>query len=99
MNDKLSIRISIDERVFPLKVNRNEEEKIRKAAKTINDRLLLYKQKYATNSKKDSFDFLAMVALDFATKYLDSENKVSDTALVHEVKVLTSELEDYIQNI
>ena len=68
MDDKLSIRINIAERYYPLKVSRNEEEKIRKAAKMINDKLLLYKQNYAG---KEALDFIAMVSLDFASKLIE----------------------------
>jgi len=55
MEEKLAIKVQIAERFYPLKIERREEEKIRKAAKLINDRLLQYKQRY---SDKDQQDFL-----------------------------------------
>jgi len=60
MDDKLSIRINVADRYYPLKVNRDEEEDIRKAARMINEKVLQYKQKYVD---KDIQDFLAMAAL------------------------------------
>ena len=72
MGEKFSIRLNILDRFYPLKVNPNEEENIRKAAKMINERVLLYKQKYST---KDIQDFLAMTALQLGTKLLDNETK------------------------
>ncbi|MCX6334430.1 MAG: cell division protein ZapA, partial [Bacteroidia bacterium] len=57
MDDKLSIRVNVADRYYPLKVERENEEKIRKAARMINEKVLQYKQRYAD---KDVQDFLAM---------------------------------------
>ena len=37
MDDKLTIRVNIVDRYYPLKIDRKDEEKIRKATKKIND--------------------------------------------------------------
>ena len=58
MTDKLSIKIKIDGREYPLKVDRDDEEKYRKAAKIINDIILQYRQKYSGSSTQD---FLAKI--------------------------------------
>ena len=60
MDDKLSIRVNVADRYYPLKVERENEEKIRKAARMINEKVLQYKQRY---TDKDVQDFLAMAAL------------------------------------
>ena len=39
MEEKLSIKVQIAERFYPLKIDRQDEEKIRKAAKLINDKV------------------------------------------------------------
>jgi len=96
MEDKLSIRINIAERYYPLKVSRNEEERIRKAAKMINDKLLLYKQSY---SGKEAQDFMAMVSLDFASKLLELEEKLDETPIINEVVSLNDDIEEYLNNI
>ncbi len=57
MDDKLSIRINVADRYYPLKIDRNDEEDIRRAAKMINEKVLQYKQKYVD---KDIQDFLAL---------------------------------------
>jgi len=95
MDEKLSIRVNIGERFYPLKIERNEEEKIRKAAKTINDKLLQYKQKYA---EKDIQDFLAMVSLQYVTKVLESEMEKEDSSILEEIKDLNEGVEEYLQN-
>ena len=38
MEEKLSIRVNIADKYYPLKINRTEEERIRKAARLINER-------------------------------------------------------------
>jgi len=38
MDDKLSIRVNVADRYYPLKVERENEEKIRKAARMINEK-------------------------------------------------------------
>jgi len=96
MEDKLSIRINIAERYYPLKVSRNEEEKIRKAAKMINDKLLLYKQTYAG---KEGQDFLAMVSLDFASKLIEMEEKLDETPIINELVNLNQDIAEYLNNI
>ena len=54
--DMLSIKVQIAERFYPLKIKRQDEEKIRKAARLINDKVLKYKQRY---TDKDTQDFMA----------------------------------------
>jgi len=71
MDEKLAIKVQIAERFYPLKIDSSEEEKIRKAARMINEKLLQYKQRY---NDKDSQDFLAMAALQFVIKLLDCED-------------------------
>ena len=43
MDDKLSIRVNVADRYYPLRIDRNDEERIRLAAKLINDKVLQYK--------------------------------------------------------
>ena len=44
-DDMLSIKVQIAERFYPLKIKRLDEEKIRQAARLINDKILQYKQR------------------------------------------------------
>ena len=65
MTDELSINININGRIYPLKIDRRQEEKYRKAAKMINDIVLEYKKKYVN---QDSQDFLANDGLSVCIK-------------------------------
>ena len=94
MEDKLSIRVNIVDRYYPLKIERKDEEKIRKAGKIISDKVLQYKQKYAD---KDVQDFLAMAALQYVTKLIELEEKEEGTPLVSSIKELNEELEVYLK--
>lgn len=90
MDEKLAIKVQIAERFYPLKIERREEERIRKAAKLINDRLLQYKQRY---TDKDPQDFLAMAALQFVIQLLDCESKQNFLSLEQDLKALSEELD------
>ena len=95
MDDKLSIRLNIADKYYPLKVDRDEEERLRKAAKLINDKILQYKQKYTS---KEVQDFMAMVSLQFATKYLECEEKLDESPIIDKVNSINNELEDFLQD-
>ncbi len=94
MNDKLSIRVNLVDRYYPLKIDRKDEEKIREAGKIINEKVLQYKQKY---SDKDVQDFLAMAALQYVTKLIELENNEDSSQLVNTIKELNEELEVYLK--
>jgi cell division protein ZapA len=94
MDDKLSIRINLVDRYYPLKIDRKDEEKIRKAGKIINEKVLQYKQRY---SDKDVQDFLAMAALQYVTKLIELEDNQSESELVQTIKELNEELEMYLK--
>jgi cell division protein ZapA len=93
MTEKLSINIRIDGRNYPLKVERENEEKYRKAAKIINDIVLQYRQKYLTS---DPQDVLAMTAFQFVLKTIDLEEKADQSPLFDELKKLDEDLGDYL---
>jgi cell division protein ZapA (FtsZ GTPase activity inhibitor) len=94
MEDKLSIKVNVADRYYPLKIDRKDEEKIRKAARMINEKVLQYRQKYAD---KDTQDFLAMAALQFVTKIIEHDQTYDFSALEENVKELNEELEEYLK--
>ena len=93
MEEKLSIKVNIAERYYPLKIDVNDEEKIRRAAKMINEKILQYKQRY---SEKDVQDFLAMAALQYVIKVIDNEEGNNMDSWIDEIKSLIVELDDYL---
>jgi cell division protein ZapA (FtsZ GTPase activity inhibitor) len=94
MEDLLSIKVQIAERFYPLKIKRNDEEKIRRAARLINDKILQYKQRY---TDKDTQDFIAMAALQFVINLLDCEQQQNVVSLEKELVGLSSELDEILK--
>ncbi|MBO7463961.1 MAG: cell division protein ZapA [Bacteroidales bacterium] len=96
MDDKLLIKLAIAGHSYPMKVSRADEERFRTATSLINEKINLYKQKF-DGSKKGDFDFLAMVAIDLVSKYIDKATKSDDTEMLSELRIMSNEIDDYIQ--
>jgi len=94
MDDKLSIKVNLAERYYPLKIDRDDEEKIRRAARLINEKVLQYKQKYAD---KDTQDFLAMAALQFVIKVMESEDQMDNTPFEEKVKEISEQMGNFLK--
>ncbi len=94
MDDKLSIKVNIGNKYYPMRINRSEEEIIRKSAKIINDKLTQYQNKYA---ERDPFDLLAMTSLQYVKQLLECNNKNDVSVLNEELKQINEELEQYIE--
>lgn len=63
MDEKLKIKISIADRVYPLTVEYAQEEGLRTASKKIDVMIKQFEENYAVRDKQD---VLAMCALQFA---------------------------------
>lgn len=94
MDDKLSIRINIADRYYPLKVERENEEKIRKAARMINEKVLQYKQRY---SDKDVQDFLAMASLQYVIKLTEEEEELNNDRFHDDLRELIRKIETVLE--
>jgi len=79
MDDKLKIKISIADRVYPLTVDPSQEEGLRSASKKIDAMIKQFEENYAVRDKQD---VLAMCALQFASqveqKQLDKSADMED---------------------
>jgi cell division protein ZapA (FtsZ GTPase activity inhibitor) len=95
MEEKLSIRVNIADRYYPLKIESEDEEKIRKAAKLINDKVSQYKTKYAD---KDIQDFMAMAALQFVIRLIEMEEKTEEGDLIEKLQKLNAALDELVNN-
>ncbi|RYJ45757.1 MULTISPECIES: cell division protein ZapA [Flavobacterium] len=65
MDEKLKIKISIADRVYPLTVTPAQEEGLRSASKKIDAMIKQFEENYAVRDKQD---VLAMCALQFAAQ-------------------------------
>ena len=93
MEDELAINITIAERRYPMRIKRSDEEKIRKAAKIINERILQYQERYVG---KDNQDFLAMSSIQFVVQVLDLMNENNTEPIMQEIGHLNEELTKYL---
>lgn len=76
MSEKLKIKISIADRVYPLTVDVSQEEGLRSASKKIDGMIKQFEENYAVRDKQD---VLAMCALQFAAQV---EQKQIDTVTI-----------------
>lgn len=93
---KITIRIVIAERVYRLTIHPSEEERVRKAAKYIKEKMELLKSQY---SDKDGQDYLAMVSLLLCADLLEKEEQLLATQQQAERKLaeVNSVLADFLQ--
>lgn len=96
MDDKMTIQVNIADRFYPLNIRREDEEKIRKAVKAINEKVLQYKQKY---SREDDQDFLAMAILGFVTRLIECEEKNDLTPVVNDLRDLDTTVNEFLAKI
>ena len=78
MSEKLKIKISIANRVYPLTILPNQEQGLRIAAQKIEKTVKKFEQNYSVQDKQD---VLAMCALQFAAQV---EQKSIDKEYVNE---------------
>lgn len=94
--DELTITVVVADRPYKLKVDRSEEEGLRKAAKLIEEQMTKYASYFQF---KDNQDLLAMVALQFSVSSLDYEEQLRyrDNEMLNKLadidKVLTEHLD------
>jgi len=72
MSQKVSIKVNIADRIFPLTVGAEEEVYVREAAKKLNDKINNYKKDFAVEDKQV---LLSMCALEYATEVVKFESK------------------------
>jgi cell division protein ZapA len=88
---ELSIKVVIGGRTYPLTINREDEEKIRKSVSEIENNIKNLKENYAVN---DMQDLLAMTALEYANDSVTRNNSVEIDKLSKEIINLRNGLED-----
>lgn len=74
--EELSIKIKIAEREYPMKVRAEEEERVRKAGKILNDKIRSYREQFGIDDKQD---LLAMVAFDSMVDKIKAEEEHGHT--------------------
>lgn len=92
---ELSIKIRIGNRDYPMRVKAEDEERIRKAGKILNERIKNYQSQFGID---DTQDLTAMVAFDCLVEKLKHEESAdaSDDFALRELSKLNNLLSDSI---
>ena len=65
MNELIAISAVVGDRSYRIKINKEDEEVVRRRIKTINDKIIEFKTQFAG---KDMQDYISMVLIWFATE-------------------------------
>jgi cell division protein ZapA (FtsZ GTPase activity inhibitor) len=97
MDDKLKIKISIADRVYPLTVELAQEEGLRSASKKIDVMMKQFEENYAVRDKQD---VLAMCALQFASQVEQKQidNAIDGDETIERLKKINAILDQYLDN-
>ena len=96
MDEKLKIKISIADRVYPLTVDLSQEEGLRSASKKIDIMIKQFEENYAVRDKQD---VLAMCALQFASQVEQRQagTFIDGTETMERLKKINDLLFDYLE--
>jgi cell division protein ZapA len=93
MAEIIIIQAVIGDRNYRLKINRDEEEMVRKTLKIVNEKILEYKTHFAG---KDMQDYISMALLWFAT---EQNNAGSLMIQQQEMQQKISQLESHLDRL
>ena len=94
MSERLKIKLSIANRVYPLTITPDQEEGLRLAAQKIDSTIKQFEKSYSVQDKQD---VLAMCALQFATQVAQKEiDKLEDSQHIEDqIEKLNQMLHDF----
>ncbi|MBP7396335.1 MULTISPECIES: cell division protein ZapA [Flavobacterium] len=95
MEEKLKIKISIADRVYPLTVDASQEEGLRSASKKIDMMIKQFEENYAVRDKQD---VLAMCALQFASQVEQKQidNAMNGSETIDRLQKINAVLDQYL---
>ncbi|MES2488072.1 MAG: cell division protein ZapA [Bacteroidota bacterium] len=94
MDEKLKIKISIADRVYPLTVDPSQEEGLRAASKKIDAMIKQFEESYAVRDKQD---VLAMCALQFAAQV--EQKQINTSAEADDTSIRLQQLDEKMGNL
>ena len=94
--EEISIKVTIADVIYPLRISLDEEENVRKAARLINDKIKVFREDYRISDKAN---LLSMVALQFATELLTYKEKtwIEDNGITEEINQIEQLLDEGIK--
>jgi len=95
MQDLIPINLVVGDRTYRLRVEPADEELVRKAIKTINEKVIEYKTSFAG---KDMQDYIAMVLLWYATEHKKMASNTLDLSLIDtQLQQLAAQIQETIK--
>ena len=98
MGELLSVKVSIANRTYPLRITKDEEEKVVQAAQSVNKCVKEFEDNYAV---KDKQDLLAMCSLQFASEAMGHHKKGSkqdNSHISEKIDELTALVDKYLDD-
>ena len=92
--NKLRINIKIEGRVYPLNIDRKDEEKHRIAAKTVNETVQKFRELFRD---KEAQDILAMAAFQIALNQAEMLELQDRSLFIDELKNLNDDISDFLK--
>jgi cell division protein ZapA len=90
---ELSIKIKIGDREYPMRVDSAEEERLRIAGRTVNEKMKNYRDQFGIDDKQD---LLAMVAFDCLVERMRTE--AASSGLNNSISAKISDLDHLISS-
>ena len=94
MQELIPVNIVIGDRTYRVRIESQDEEKVRKLIKQINDQILDFKTRFAG---KDMQDYIAMVLLWFVTEQQNGESSFDSGEISNQLKELETLLDNQLE--
>lgn len=94
VSEKIHIKLRVNNKEYPLTVDRNKEEIYRIAERRINERLNLYKQKF---DGLDEVFYMSMTMLDLTVRLAEIEKRNDTKPYDDMLSTLTAEIEEALK--
>ena len=92
--NQFRINIRIEGRIYPLNIDRKDEEKYRSAAKMVNETIGKFKAMFRD---KDAQDILAMSAYQLALDHTELVQRENKSLFMDELKNLNDDISDFLK--
>ncbi|MDN3669964.1 cell division protein ZapA [Echinicola jeungdonensis] len=92
--ETLSIKLKIGDREYPMKVKAEDEAKIRRIGKLINDKIKKYRSEFGLDDKQD---LLAMVAFDCMVEAMEVSEVTSEDS--EQISATLLQINDQLKSV
>jgi cell division protein ZapA len=91
---RFRIHIKIDGKPYPLNINREDEERYRRAATKLNETIAEFKKTFRDN---DQQDIMAMAAYQIALECMGQHESQDYSQFIDEIKDINDDIADFLK--